>query len=82
METTLIGATAAKLMDGIEDREGELVAVAVVVVIDEDEGEAARRGGRMTAYRDRLIQATKDAKKTTTSSSTAQKQSGKSAKKR
>lgn len=40
METTLIGRTAAKLMDGIQDREGEVVAVAIVTVIDEDDGES------------------------------------------
>lgn len=37
MDTSLIGETAAKLMDGLGDREGEVVAVAIVTVVDEED---------------------------------------------
>ncbi|HEX5370059.1 MAG TPA: hypothetical protein VFY10_11645 [Dehalococcoidia bacterium] len=43
MDITLIGTTAAKLMDGIDNRDGEVIAVALIAliaVIDEDEGES------------------------------------------
>jgi hypothetical protein len=43
VNTTLIGETAAKLMDGLGDRDGAVVAVAIVTVIDQDDEQTYTR---------------------------------------
>src|SRR3954451_5721388 len=38
MDASLIGETAAKVMDSIGDREGDILAVAIICAIEDDDG--------------------------------------------
>jgi hypothetical protein len=42
IDASLIGTTAAELMEELPDVEGEIIAVGIIVVVDEDDGTFAR----------------------------------------